>query len=273
MPVNASIYRSNRITRSILFILMPILICGFIGCASDASSNRNAVRIGPTPPSALPAANAAAMPNKPVTLRFQPLSADLSMTPIPAEPEELSDVHALFPLGGGELVVYRSGSEDADSATGDLSIGYRSSTGAYTIGPIAYGGYEPTIARSSLGGDVPMLRVEGICGSNCPDTYYIAAQEGVPSVVLHVQAHIAEADPDGDGAIEMLASSGTAIQTSIIEFDHEGVPRIADLAAALGAASVVFENGSGLFAAYAAGTAETAHYRYDGASLLQIPAG
>ena len=250
--------------KAIQFIFLIILLCGLLGCAPGADSNRDEDRNGLTP---------AVVTSMPVTLRFESLSDDLKVDPAPAEPGELSNVHTAYPLGGGELVLYGNGTDDADGLNGGLSIGYRSSAGEFTIGPIAYGGYEPTITESSLSGDMRMLRVEGICGANCPDTYYIAAKEGVPSVVLHIQAHIAEADPDGDGAVELLASSGTAIQTSVIEFDQGGVPQVADVAAALAATSVAFDPDNGLFAAYTADTAETAHYRYDGIRLHRVPPG
>ena len=260
-------------------MLASMLLAGLFGCGQTADNGQLPAEPEPEPELASPSAADARV----VPLAFAPLAAELSVSPEAVSPETIGDVQAAYPLDGGEgeAIVYlpsaAAGTHDASEADGaaQLMLGYRSAAGTYAIGPIAYGGFVPSVEETSLDGSAPALKVAGICGANCPETYYIAEQDGMPVVLFRLQAHVTEADPDGDGAIELLASSGTAVRTAIIELaEADGAAaRAADLADALGAASVAFEAETGLFAAYYAETAETICYRYDGSGLVKAGVG
>jgi len=256
--------------------LAVLLLAGLLGCGQAADHVRPPVKPEPEP---APSLISPPIADKSVSLAFVPLDDELFVSPAAASPDTIGVVQAAYPFGSGEgeAIVYALPEDPAPDDPGEaadnaarLMLGYRSAKGTYAIGPIAYGRFVPSIEETSLAGTAA-LKVAGICGANCPETYYIAERDGMPVVLLRVQANVAEADPDGDGTVELLASSGTAIQTSIIELaDADGdAHRISDLAESLGAASVAFEPDTGLFAAYYAETTETIRYRYDGTALVR----
>lgn len=63
------------------------------------------------------------------------------------------------------------------------------------------------------------IKVTGACGANCPISYYIQTDTNSPKV-LQIEAHTVEADVDQDGTNEIVATVGTAAQTSIYKIKN-----------------------------------------------------
>lgn len=67
--------------------------------------------------------------------------------------------------------------------------------------------------------DNDYIKVTGVCGANCPISYYIQTDTNSPKV-LRIEAHTVEADVDQDGTNEIVATVGTAAQTSIYQLKN-----------------------------------------------------
>lgn len=67
--------------------------------------------------------------------------------------------------------------------------------------------------------DKNYIKVTGACGANCPISYYIQTDTSSPKV-LEIEAHTVEADVDQDGTNEIVATVGTAAQTSIYQLKN-----------------------------------------------------
>lgn len=96
----------------------------------------------------------------------------------------------------------------------------KSADATYEIGQIGYSSNQT--AEDFLISQVNALseswiKVTGYCGANCPISDYIE-MDGTADYKpqrLHLEAHTVEADVDNDGVIEIVATVGTAAETTI----------------------------------------------------------
>jgi hypothetical protein len=70
--------------------------------------------------------------------------------------------------------------------------------------------------------DQSFIKLAGACGANCPITYYLSTRD-TPPTLLRFDAHTVEADADGEGTKEIIATVGTAAQTTIYMLRNEAI--------------------------------------------------
>ncbi len=101
-----------------------------------------------------------------------------------------------------------------------IYVGYKADTATvHEIGEIGYGTYVESMSpyafeHVTLFG-MDLLKIAGVCGANCPITYYIDMYKGMPELFLGIQANGTETDLNGDGINELITTAGTAIETTI----------------------------------------------------------
>lgn len=93
--------------------------------------------------------------------------------------------------------------------------------------------------------DKNYIKVTGTCGANCPISYYIQIDTNSPKV-LKIEAHTVEADVDQDGSNEIVATVGTAAQTSIYKIKNAHIV-ITNLNETLDAQEVTYDKESNTF--------------------------
>lgn len=90
----------------------------------------------------------------------------------------------------------------------------------YEIGEIGYGPHIESLnpyplVKTTLFHE-ELLKIGGICGANCHITYYLNFQpDKEPAIFLCIHANGLELDLNGDGINELIATSGTIIDTTI----------------------------------------------------------
>jgi hypothetical protein len=102
--------------------------------------------------------------------------------------------------------------QDDENIIAALKIG----TNNFEIGQVGYSAEDTdqyTVSQVNAL-DQNYIKVTGACGANCPISYYIQIGTNSPKV-LKIEAHTVEADVDQDGTNEIVATVGTAAQTSI----------------------------------------------------------
>ncbi|WP_019637621.1 hypothetical protein [Paenibacillus fonticola] len=144
------------------------------------------------------------------------------------------------PIGNYEVEVYRK-QDDAETVYAAVNSGDI----RYEVGRIGYSGSQGaedfTISEvSALGGT--WIKITGSCGANCPIAYYVQLDElsGKAPLLLPIEAHTVEADVDNDGIVEIVATVGTAAETSIYK-SSGGRISIAQLNELMDAAVVIYE--------------------------------
>ncbi|WP_339270774.1 hypothetical protein MKY48_05805 [Paenibacillus sp. FSL W8-0187] len=106
---------------------------------------------------------------------------------------------------------------DDENVTAAIKIG----TNIFEIGQVGYSSQNTdqyTVSRVKTL-DKTYIKVTGACGANCPISYYIQTGTSSPKV-LGIDAHTVEADVDQDGTNEIVATVGTAAQTSIYQLKN-----------------------------------------------------
>lgn len=66
------------------------------------------------------------------------------------------------------------------------------------------------------------IKVTGSCGANCPISEYIQMNRDIPTLV-RFDAHTQEADMNQDGINEIVATVGTAAETSIYKLENNHI--------------------------------------------------
>lgn len=113
------------------------------------------------------------------------------------------------------FIIYSKKDEDNQDYVGFLIEG--NFTDIYEIGKI---GYQPNLIPYHLEKvnlfNKNYLVIRGICGANCPITYYVDIyNDEVPSLFLGMEANGTETDISGDGINELIATVGTHIETTV----------------------------------------------------------
>lgn len=106
---------------------------------------------------------------------------------------------------------------DDENVTAAIKIGMN----IFEIGPVGYSAQDtdPYTVSQINALDKNYIKVTGVCGANCPISYYIQTDTNSPKV-MRIEAHTIEADVDQDGTNEIVATVGTAAQTSIYQLKN-----------------------------------------------------
>ncbi|MNZ49471.1 hypothetical protein D3C78_672400 [compost metagenome] len=91
------------------------------------------------------------------------------------------------------------------------------------------------------------MKITGLCGANCPAAYYVDVSVN-PPLLLSLDAHTVESDTDQDGIKEIIATVGTAAQTTIYKTNGEKLTAV-NLNDALHAQVVLYHTETRLFQA------------------------
>ncbi|KOR87868.1 hypothetical protein [Paenibacillus solani] len=115
------------------------------------------------------------------------------------------------------------------------------------IGQVGYAALDPeqyTVSQVQAL-DQTYIKVSGACGANCPISYYIHPDISSP-ISLRIEAHTVEADIDQNGINYIVASVGTAADTSIYKL-RDGHIVAANLNETLAAQAVIYDKESNMF--------------------------
>ncbi|MGG3284490.1 hypothetical protein [Paenibacillus solani] len=120
-------------------------------------------------------------------------------------------------------------------------------TKLFDIGQVGYAALDPDqyTVNQVQALDQSYIKVNGACGANCPISYYIQPDISTP-MSLRIEAHTVEADVDQDGIKDIVASVGTAADTSIYKL-RDGHIVVANLNETLDAQAVIYDNESNTF--------------------------
>lgn len=120
-------------------------------------------------------------------------------------------------------------------------------TKLFDIGQVGYAALDPdqyTVSQVQTL-DQTYIKVNGACGANCPISYFIQTDISSP-MSLRIEAHTVEADVDHDGIKDIVASVGTAADTSIYKLRDEHIVT-ANLNETLDAQAVIYDKESNTF--------------------------
>lgn len=134
-----------------------------------------------------------------------------------AEPSLVGELVEIKKLDNAEIAVYRR-ADDENRLAATLQVG----STRYDLGEIGYGPMKefPVETVEVLG--VTYLKLVGANGANSPITDYILPNSSGPSL-LRIDAHTVEADVDEDGVKEIVASVGTAAETTLYKLQDQRI--------------------------------------------------
>jgi len=144
----------------------------------------------------------------------------------------------------------------------------QSKDGTYDMGQI---GYEGASDYSTSTVDVlgqSYVKVSSSVGANAPISNYVSLSTSPPTM-LHIEAHTVEADVDQDGIKEIVATIGTAAETSIYKMDKEYLVS-ANLNEVMNAAIVMYDQESNTFKAEVT-NGEMSQWKIEDDQLVPIP--
>jgi len=91
------------------------------------------------------------------------------------------------------------------------------------------------------------IKLTGACGANCPISDYVSVDTSPPTL-LHIEANTVEADIDGDGLEEIVATVGTAAETTIYKL-QDGKVLSVNLNQVMNANVVIYDQTKNVFQA------------------------
>jgi hypothetical protein len=133
--------------------------------------------------------------------------------------------------------------QDDENVTGAIKIGMN----IFEIGHVGYSAQNTdqyTVSQVNAL-DKNYIKVTGACGANCPISYYIQTDTNSPKV-LRIEAHTVEANVDQNGTNEIVATVGTAAQTSIYKIKNAHIVA-SNLNETLDAQEVTYDKESNTF--------------------------
>jgi hypothetical protein len=158
-------------------------------------------------------------------------------------------------LNKASLIIYRKENVSNDK----LYAGYFDGS-IYEIGQIGYGKDTQAIQVSNVNVfDRTFIKVVGFCGADCHVTNYLSVENKIPTLFLQLNMATTEIDLDGDGKLEIVASSGTPTETTLFKY-KDGQLLSVSLNEALGALSVTVLP-DGIIEAYFAKTNSTLRFK------------
>jgi len=132
---------------------------------------------------------------------------------------------------------------------GDVYAAIQMGTSRFEIGQVGYSAQNTellTVRQVDAFGK-NYIKVNGTCGANCPISDYIVLDTSSPKV-MRIEGHTVEADVDRDGIKEIVATVGTAAQTSIYKRENPQIVTT-NLNETLEAQEVTYDNEANLFIA------------------------
>ncbi|MBW7474720.1 hypothetical protein K0T92_08175 [Paenibacillus oenotherae] len=165
------------------------------------------------------------------------------------------------------IEIYKKAGDD-ETIYAALQIG----PDAYEIGQIGYPSAPDDLytVQDVQALSAEYIKVTGVCGANCPITYYIKLNDQIPVLHSRIDAHTAEADINGDGSNEMIATVGTAADTTIYQASGDDIVA-ANVNEALDAQAVLYQSSANLFQSYAAGELEPTNWSFKENALHRVP--
>ncbi|MDO3408544.1 hypothetical protein QWJ34_02050 [Saccharibacillus sp. CPCC 101409] len=177
---------------------------------------------------------------KSISLSFKNVNEEQQLQPISGE--ELQNVKIIkkMSLKEGVLYIYQ---KKEDSSVMAL---IQHKTNFYSLGQIGSNQeYEYDAKEIEVFGE-RLLKITGSLGANAPVSVYIDLKASTPKSILRVEANTLEIDLDQDNRSEIIASVGTATETSIYTFKNNEIKNT-DLNQELNATIVNYEATSNKF--------------------------
>lgn len=110
-----------------------------------------------------------------------------------------------------------------NEADTDIYVSMHINTTTYELGQIAYIRMEDDVTITYVtANSMPLIKVNGYCGANCPISMYVTADTASPAL-LRIEANTVETDVDDDGLPEIVATVGTAPQTTIYKMENDRI--------------------------------------------------
>ncbi|GBF74411.1 hypothetical protein PA598K_02754 [Paenibacillus sp. 598K] len=193
-------------------ILAALIALGVItGCSSPSSDAPAAVNTDRAAEQS--ASNGVAPETKQFQLRY---TSSLTADPL----NKITSVDQAKQLKSQEVedakVLTYKNNEDAEQIFAALQL----KDETYDLGQIGYEGASDYSASTVDVLGQPYLKVTGTIGANAPVSSYISLNSSPPTV-LYIEAHTLEADVDQDGMKEIVATVGTAAETSIYKMEKD----------------------------------------------------
>ncbi|KOP64815.1 hypothetical protein AMS62_05795 [Bacillus sp. FJAT-18019] len=220
-----------------LGIAFIIIACLLAGCsqAADVPAQVSAIQVPDSDDSGIEEQQPGAY-----SLRFKDVELEEPLTSIDAT--DLTNV--LVKNDIDEYTIYFYEKElDEENVHAAIQI----DTKLLDIGQIGYAALDPdqyTVSQVQAL-DQTYIKVNGACGANCPISYYIQTALSSPKS-LRIEAHTVEADVDQDGINEIVASVGTAADTSIYKLREDQIVT-ANLNETLDVPAVIYDKDSNTF--------------------------
>ncbi|WP_342551563.1 hypothetical protein [Paenibacillus sp. FSL R7-0652] len=141
--------------------------------------------------------------------------------------------------------------------------------GTYDIGQIGYeeGNNDYSTATVDVLGE-SYLKVVGSIGANAPISNYVLMKSSPPKV-LHIEAHTVDADVDQDGIKEIVATVGTAAETSIYKMEKDTLVSV-NLNEVMNADVVTYDQESNTFKAEVT-KGEMSQWKIEDTLLVPLP--
>lgn len=260
-------------------VILIVAACFFVASCSQSSQEKSVSNDASAANSMEGSSNADAPivaqdASPPKSSKDYPVSFDLVyrqatdiIQPLPAIPlgNESIEVTSM-PIGNDRIAVYRM-KEDTDSTYAFI----KSNGKIYDLGLIGYSslleGSDYEMKRVRLFSQ-DFIKLNGSCGANCPISDY-ANVHVTPALYLHFEAHTAELDVDGDGQEEIVATQGTAAQTSIYKWQDGAISAVSVNETMMNAKVVLYDADKKLFTAQMQND-EVADWKLSGNRIIKV---
>jgi len=222
-----------------------VTLCTLTGCSPLSEKETASTTI--TPENSDPVSTLATENNS-VTQRFELIFKDINQPTKPlmkAIPTEKQTLLTSKKINNSEIEIYQINPDTENTYAALLSGSTK-----YDIGQIGYSSTQKTNDFTIDKVDVlskSFIKITGFCGANCPITDYVLADTS-PPVLLRIDAHTIEADVDNEGSKEIIATVGTAAQTSLYMLQGERIVTV-NLNEVMNASVVMYNSGTNTFQA------------------------
>ncbi|MGK9253993.1 hypothetical protein [Paenibacillus humicus] len=222
-------------------VAASIVLGVLAGCSTPASEKDS-------PPSAMnnarsmakPAATAAAPDAKQIQVKYTPSTVAAPLTKIDDLEKPLQLTSKAF--DDSTVVVYEK-NDDGKSVYAVL----QTKEGSYEIGQIGYEGAIDYSINTVEALGQSYIKVTGTVGANAPISDYVSLTTSPPAL-LHIEANTVEADLDQDGIKEVVATVGTAAETTLYKTVNGSLASV-NLNETMNASIVIYDPKTNIFQA------------------------
>ncbi|WP_145036447.1 hypothetical protein [Paenibacillus sp. Y412MC10] len=236
-----------------LILLGVITGCGTPSSDAPSATNFNSVTEQPT-------ANVVAPETKQFQLKY---TTSLTAEPLTkVTPVELSKQLKSQEVDDSKVLTYKK-NDDVEKIYAVL----HSKDGTYDIGQIGYeGASDYSISTVDVLGQ-SYVKVTGSVGANAPISNYLSLSTSPQ--VLCIEAHTVEVDVDQDGIKEIVATVGTAAETSIYKIENDSLVSV-NLNEVMNAAVVMYDQEYNTFKAEVT-KGEVSQWKIEANLLVPLP--